>query len=145
MLRVDDGSKVVIWPEGESVIYDKVAFQSSFCGESDGYYCFVSELLEFAVPKHFEDQNEWEYNGSLYCVQRRIQADFLPGDGSGRAFLIYSGGGKDCSSSESFSKSFIYSPEFGLRYYKNVESPRGMEILFALNEFGFGSNCATAE
>ena len=112
---------------------------ASFCSSESDFYCFSTEIVDFAVPRSSINlRKEWEYNDRIYCVVRQFFDQSNSSNGN-VTFLIYSKNGKKCDDGNSFDSVFVFSPITGLRLIikNNLDTGENFE-LFSSESIGFG-------
>lgn len=122
----------------ERLVIAEQAIPVTFCAPSSDFYCFSSELAEFAVPKNSKKRDHWVLGDRVYCVVRRLHDVSGKPENEDGSLLIFSRKGADCAGSTPFDIVAVYSKSTGLRDLTRHLEGGGFVELLSNDRLGFG-------
>lgn len=134
-VHLPHGSGAFLSSEESLLVVGEFGERATFCDGSDAMFCFSSSRFEIAFPRAgLSSTSRWEHGGRVYCVYNSVKVS------EDTQYIIYSRIGGGCHESTEYDVIAIVGELSGLRLLKRRHSHGGVSMLYATQEFGFGSN-----
>lgn len=131
------GESFAIDSDTNSVYITDIGYDAKFCNSADDYYCVVSKVLEFAVPKKLPFEDAWTYNSQSYKVIQKLSLR-----GEFPAFVIEKTGKTTFWYLWSSHRGLIM---FGAERKEVAETKAGVFMLDGICGFAASSDCYSAQ